>query len=36
MPGAVGAGSFWEGMVDWVSGDDLTDALTKIEESWPE
>ncbi len=36
MPGAVGAGTFWEGMVDWVSGDDLTDVLTKIEESWPE
>jgi alpha-glucoside transport system substrate-binding protein len=36
MPGAVGAGTFWEGMVDWVSGEDLHEVLTKIEESWPE
>jgi len=36
MPGVVGAGTFWEGMVDWVSGDDLTEVLTKIENSWPE
>lgn len=36
MPGAVGAGSFWTGMVDWVSGDDIQDVLTDIEDSWPE
>ncbi len=36
MPGAVGAGSFWKGMVSWISGqDDLDTALTNIEESWP-
>ena len=36
MPGAVGAGSFWKGMVAWVSGQqDLKQALTSIEESWP-
>ena len=35
MPGAVGAGTFWEGMVNWVSGDDLQSVLTDIENSWP-
>ncbi len=36
MPGQVGAGSFWKGMVDWVSGEDLDKVLTSIDESWPE
>jgi alpha-glucoside transport system substrate-binding protein len=36
MPGAVGAGSFWKGMTAWISGQqDLNEALTSIEESWP-
>jgi len=36
MPGAVGAGSFWKGMTDYVSGAiDLDTALTQIDESWP-
>jgi alpha-glucoside transport system substrate-binding protein len=36
MPGAVGAGSFWKGMTAWISGQqDLNEALTTIEESWP-
>jgi alpha-glucoside transport system substrate-binding protein len=35
MPGAVGAGTFWEGMVNWVSGDNLQSVLTDIENSWP-
>jgi alpha-glucoside transport system substrate-binding protein len=36
MPGAVGTGSFWTGIVDWISGEaDLEQALTTIEESWP-
>jgi alpha-glucoside transport system substrate-binding protein len=36
MPGAVGAGSFWRGMVAWVSGQkDLDTALNEIEASWP-
>lgn len=36
MPGAVGAGSFWTGIVDWISGEaDLEQALTTIEEGWP-
>ncbi len=36
MPGAVGAGSFWQGMVDYVNGEDLDSVLNKIDESWPE
>jgi alpha-glucoside transport system substrate-binding protein len=37
MPGAVGAGSFWKGMTDWVSGTvDLDTALAEIDASWPQ
>lgn len=36
MPGSVGAGSFWTGMVDYVSGSDLDTVLQNIEDSWPE
>ena len=36
MPGAVGAGSFWSGIVDWVGGQkDLNETVTGIEQSWP-
>jgi alpha-glucoside transport system substrate-binding protein len=36
MPGAVGTGSFWTGIVDWVSGrDDLDSALERMDSSWP-
>jgi alpha-glucoside transport system substrate-binding protein len=36
MPGEVGAGSFWKGMTDWVSGAaDLDTVLAEIDESWP-
>ena len=36
MPGEVGAGSFWTGMVDYVSGlSDLDTALDEIDASWP-
>jgi alpha-glucoside transport system substrate-binding protein len=36
MPGAVGAGSFWKAMTDYVSGSiDLDTALTQIDASWP-
>ncbi len=36
MPGEVGAGSFWKGMTDYVSGlADLDTALSEIDESWP-
>ena len=36
MPGEVGAGSFWKGMTDYVSGAaDLDTVLLEIDESWP-
>ncbi len=36
MPGAVGTGTFWSGMVDYVGGTDLETVLESIENSWPE
>ena len=36
MPGAVGAGSFWTGIVDYVGGEDLDAVLKDIDASWPE
>ncbi len=36
MPGSVGTGTFWTGMVDYVSGRDLETVLTEIEDSWPQ
>ncbi|HRV95121.1 MAG TPA: ABC transporter substrate-binding protein [Anaerolineae bacterium] len=36
MPGEVGAGSFWKGMTDYVSGVvDLDTALEEIDTGWP-
>ena len=36
MPGEVGAGSFWKGMTDYVSGAaDLDTVLAEIDASWP-
>lgn len=35
MPGVVGAGSFWTGMVDWVNGKSLDEVLSTIDGSWP-
>ena len=35
MPGAVGAGTFWTGMVDWINGTSTDDVLSSIEASWP-
>jgi alpha-glucoside transport system substrate-binding protein len=35
MPGAVGAGSFWTGAVDWIGGADLTTVLQTIDSTWP-
>ena len=36
MPGEVGAGSFWTGMTDYVSGvSDLDTVLKQIDDSWP-
>ncbi|MFO7850535.1 MAG: ABC transporter substrate-binding protein [Spirochaetia bacterium] len=36
MPGQVGAGAFWSGMTDWISGDDLEEVLEDIDNEWPE
>ncbi len=35
MPAEVGAGSFWTGMVDFVSGRNVDTVLQTIERSWP-
>lgn len=36
MPAAVGAGSFWKGMTDWIANDVATDSvLSEIEGTWP-
>jgi alpha-glucoside transport system substrate-binding protein len=35
MPSAVGSGSFWTGMNEWMRGADLDSVLTEIENSWP-
>ncbi len=34
MPGGVGAGTFWTGMVDYVGGADAMDVATAIQNSW--
>ncbi len=35
MPGAVGAGTFWKGMVAWVNGTSTDEVLKQIETGWP-
>ncbi len=35
MPSAVGSGSFWKGMTDWITGKDTKSTLDSIEASWP-
>ncbi|CAN5472473.1 ABC transporter substrate-binding protein [soil metagenome] len=36
MPAAVGAGTFWTAMVDWIAlGEDTEKVLSKVESSWP-
>ena len=35
MPGAVGADSFWKGIVAWVSGASTEETLDTIEATWP-
>ncbi len=35
MPGAVGADSFWTGMVDYVNGASIDEVLPQIDASWP-
>jgi alpha-glucoside transport system substrate-binding protein len=34
MPGAVGAGSFWTGMVDYTSGVPVDEVVEEIQDSW--
>jgi len=34
MPGAIGAGTFWTGMVDYAGGADAADVAAAIQESW--
>ena len=34
MPGGVGAGSFWTGMVDYAGGKDATEVAQAIQDSW--
>ncbi|MDT8305458.1 MAG: ABC transporter substrate-binding protein [Anaerolineae bacterium] len=36
MPAEVGAGTFWQGMIDWVGGADTETVFQQIEDSWPE
>jgi alpha-glucoside transport system substrate-binding protein len=35
MPGAVGAGTFWTGMVDFVGGKSAEQVAQEIQASWP-
>jgi alpha-glucoside transport system substrate-binding protein len=35
MPAAVGSGTFWKEMVNWVSGQSTKETLDNIEASWP-
>jgi alpha-glucoside transport system substrate-binding protein len=34
MPGKIGAGAFWTGMVDLVGGKSAEDVATDIQKSW--
>lgn len=34
MPGAIGAGSFWTGMVDYAGGADAAEVAAEIQQSW--
>ncbi|WP_434741436.1 ABC transporter substrate-binding protein [Micromonospora sp. SH-82] len=35
MPAAVGTGTFWKGMIEWLNGRDTASVLSGIESSWP-
>jgi alpha-glucoside transport system substrate-binding protein len=35
MPAAVGAGTFWTGMINWINGQDTEQVTDAIEASWP-
>jgi alpha-glucoside transport system substrate-binding protein len=36
MPGAVGAGTFWTGMVDYTGGKAAQEVADTIQSSWPQ
>ena len=36
MPGEVGAGTFWQGMIAWFGGESTDKVLDDIEASWPQ
>lgn len=36
MPGAVGAGTFWKGLTNWITGSETKKELDMIEASWPQ
>lgn len=35
MPSAVGSGTFWKGMMDWVTGKSSAEVAAAIDSSWP-
>jgi alpha-glucoside transport system substrate-binding protein len=35
MPAAVGTGTFWKGMIDWIGGKSTQETLDFVEASWP-
>jgi alpha-glucoside transport system substrate-binding protein len=34
MPSEIGAGAFWSGMVDYVTGAEATDVAAEIQQRW--
>ena len=36
MPGAVGANSFWSGIVSWINGESTDVVVDQVESSWPQ
>ncbi len=36
MPGAVGSGTFWTAMTDWITGAGSQEVLDRVEASWPQ
>ena len=36
MPGAVGTGAFWSGIIDYIGGTNLEKVLQNIDSSWPD
>jgi alpha-glucoside transport system substrate-binding protein len=34
MPGAIGAGAFWTGMVDFAGGKSASEVASQIQDSW--